>query len=309
MFKSLYSWVEGVLQPPDNTPLFGKKRPQTLTACQDNQDTGRLPCEGSTVGGYNVLQAIGAGLFSTVYEGVRINDGAPCALKIIPRTSSKLLRSEKRRFPQQVLNLGGVEHENVVSLMDVKNSTTFVMLVMSLCNGGSLRRYVQILGRPLMELEIQPLAIQLCRAVQFLNSSGVVHGNVVSDNVLLTTDGMIKLCGFGLSSIETKMSVMSDKVQRKKNSTGHFKQCVIPRYGEGFRRDAYMTGILLFSLFFMRNPTVLEIERLGLWYEKRKEASPLKEVTAGFATVLATLLRQERRGVFEVFDGHHGWLE
>jgi serine/threonine protein kinase len=72
-------------------------------------------------------------------------------------------------------------------------------LVMEYCDGGSLSDIMTVLKRPLDESELSSVLHGVLRSLEYVHSLNRVHRDIKSGNLLLTSEGVVKLCDFGVS--------------------------------------------------------------------------------------------------------------
>lgn len=75
------------------------------------------------------------------------------------------------------------------------------------------RRRLYSLTR-LKEDQIAALSIPILSALAFLHSQGVIHRDIKSDSILLSSDGKVKLSDFGFCGIVSKDNAFSLKSSR-----------------------------------------------------------------------------------------------
>lgn len=95
---------------------------------------------------------------------------------------------------------GGLEHPNLVKLIEQIESPTHTFTVCELCEEGSM--YDLVINTPegfLSEDEAKPYFAQIIQGLQYLHAHDVFHGDVKLDNVLVAKGGNVKLCDFGFS--------------------------------------------------------------------------------------------------------------
>jgi serine/threonine-protein kinase ULK/ATG1 len=77
-----------------------------------------------------------------------------------------------------------LQHENVVALLDCKETVSQVYLVMEYCNGGDLADYLQAM-KTLSEDTIRLFLNQISGAMKALHAKGIVHRDLKPQNILL----------------------------------------------------------------------------------------------------------------------------
>ena len=104
--------------------------------------------------------------------------------------------------------LSRLSHPNIVCLIGVVPEELDFMLILELCEGGSLRSYLdQNEKRPLSEELFKSWSKQAAKAIQYLNHMKIVHKDIKCDNYLITKDKILKLADFGLAKeIEQTLS-------------------------------------------------------------------------------------------------------
>uniref|UniRef100_A0A2R5LJ83 Putative serine/threonine-protein kinase unc-51 n=1 Tax=Ornithodoros turicata TaxID=34597 RepID=A0A2R5LJ83_9ACAR len=157
---------------------------------------------------YNTKDLIGHGAFAVVYKGrYRAKPELPVAIKSITKKnlakSQNLLGKEIKILKE----LAELHHENVVALLDCKETAHHVYLVMEYCNGGDLADYLHDKGT-LSENTIRLFLRQIAGAMRALNAKGIVHRDLKPQNILLChgpkpkpapVDITLKIADFGFA--------------------------------------------------------------------------------------------------------------
>lgn len=157
---------------------------------------------------YNTKDLIGHGAFAVVYKGrYKSKPELPVAIKSITKKnlakSQNLLGKEIKILKE----LSELHHENVVALLDCKETTHHVHLVMEYCNGGDLAEYLLDKGT-LSENTIRLFLRQIAGAMRALNAKGIVHRDLKPQNILLChaprpkpapADITLKIADFGFA--------------------------------------------------------------------------------------------------------------
>ena len=94
-----------------------------------------------------------------------------------------------KRLTNEIRILKGINHPNIVRLIDLKKTKTHVYIVTEFCNGGSLseclRKYINIHYKPFTEEIAQFLMRQIVKAIHFLHTNKIIHRDLKLDNILV----------------------------------------------------------------------------------------------------------------------------
>lgn len=157
---------------------------------------------------YEEVCVIGNGAYGTVYKARDLkNDGQFVAMKTIriQNTEEGMPMSAIREIAL-LKQLEAHEHPNIVRLLDVRhtpaiNGEIHLKLVFEFID-QDLATYLE--GCPAPGLgpdRIKDLMQQLLRGVDFLHSNRIVHRDLKPQNVLISSNGHLKLADFGLARV------------------------------------------------------------------------------------------------------------
>ncbi len=201
---------------------------------------------------YRIEALIGRGGMGVVYKGSQSRLGRSVAVKLLP---AELADDEGfvARFEREARTLAHLDHPGIIQVHDFgQTSEGHLYFVMEYVDGTDL--FQMIHGPGLKPAEALEIITQVCDALQFAHSKGVVHRDIKPANILVTKEGRVKLADFGLA--------------RPMNS-GHSGQLTLtrtimgtPEYmapeqkrGEGDHRvDLYALGVMLYEMLCGRTP-------------------------------------------------------
>ncbi|KAL7721167.1 Protein kinase [Entamoeba marina] len=149
---------------------------------------------------YENLEKIGEGGVGDVFRATTKADGLPVALKRM-----RITKKTKKAILTEVSTLNEYRHENVVSYIECYLINEMLWLIMEYMDGGCLTDVIdqhEIL--PLDEGQIGFVCYETLKALTYLHSFHCVHRDIKSDNILLKTDGSVKLSDFGYAAQLTK---------------------------------------------------------------------------------------------------------
>jgi serine/threonine protein kinase len=151
---------------------------------------------GSSVGGgrYRLERPLGHGGMGTVYLAHDLELDRPVAVKLL---AERLAGDDafRRRFLREARVAARLSHPNVVAVYDAgETEEGLPYIVMEYVAGATLE------GRgPLPPPEAVGLALQACHGLAHAHEHGLVHRDVKPHNLLLRSDGTLKVADFGIA--------------------------------------------------------------------------------------------------------------
>uniref|UniRef100_A0A8C4RZM5 non-specific serine/threonine protein kinase n=1 Tax=Erpetoichthys calabaricus TaxID=27687 RepID=A0A8C4RZM5_ERPCA len=151
---------------------------------------------------WEITETIGKGTYGKVFKVLNKYDGSKAAVKVLDPIHDIDEEIEAEYNILKALS----DHPNVVKFFgmfykrDVKNGDQ-LWLVLELCNGGSVTDLAKGLlkrGDRMDEAIIAYILHEALMGLQHLHSNKTIHRDVKGNNILLTTDGGIKLVDFGM---------------------------------------------------------------------------------------------------------------
>ena len=150
------------------------------------------------VGGrYEVERPLGHGAMAVVDLARDLRLDRRIALK---RLAENLSRDDelRARFLREARLAARLAHPNVVRIYDVGEEDERPFIAMEYVDGETLAERVGRRG-PLPADEVAALGIQICRALAAAHEAGLVHRDVKPQNLLLGSNGLLKLGDFGIA--------------------------------------------------------------------------------------------------------------
>lgn len=144
---------------------------------------------------YEVLEKLGEGSFATVFRGRRRFTGQIVALKSVSFAgkSSEDVAALRREIGVHAR----LDHDNIVRLLDFYETPTHVVLVTEFCHGELLAILTEDGALP--EPVVRSVASQLVAALRYLASHGIMHRDLKPQNLLVASNGVVKLADFGFA--------------------------------------------------------------------------------------------------------------
>jgi serine/threonine protein kinase len=102
-----------------------------------------------------------------------------------------------------------LRQKNVVCLYESFETVQHIVFVMEVCGGGELLTYVRR-RRRLKEDIASFMFAQIIDGLEYIHTKNVLHRDIKLDNILLTSEGNIKICDFGVSKLVRGTEEMKD---------------------------------------------------------------------------------------------------
>jgi eukaryotic-like serine/threonine-protein kinase len=167
--------------------------------------------------------------------------------------------AERRVVLEEARILARVRHANVISLLDaVEDETGGIVLVLELVRGVDLRTLQTVLGergRRLSPAAVATVGVALCRALaaaQRAFPGGIVHRDVSPHNVLLSSEGEIKLADFGIARARDRERWTA--AGRVKGKTAYLSPEQLRGDALSVHSDLFAVGIVLYELLTGSRP-------------------------------------------------------
>lgn len=214
---------------------------------------------------YEILNLIGRGGMGAVYRVRRVSDNATWALKEMrppPNAPAEEIEENRKLFAQEAELLGRLSHPNLVAIADYFEHDSRPTMVLEFVPGQTLEERIHEANAPLLEQQVIPYGIQLCRVLHYLHSlqPPIIYRDLKPSNLMLTPDGVLKLIDFGVAR--------TYKARKSKDTIAMGSAGYAPpeQYGKGqtdARSDVYALGATLLHLLTNLPPVPLQPPKPG----------------------------------------------
>ncbi|HEX4128416.1 MAG TPA: SUMF1/EgtB/PvdO family nonheme iron enzyme [Pirellulales bacterium] len=152
------------------------------------------------LGGYTIVDRIGAGGMGQVFKAVHRRMDRTVAIKMLPPTMTKD-PAALARFEREVRAAAKLEHPNIVTAYDADQAGGVHFLVMQFVDGRDLSSLVKERGPLPVEMVIDYIRQTAC-GLSYAHGEGVVHRDIKPANLLVDKKGTVKILDMGLARFD-----------------------------------------------------------------------------------------------------------
>ncbi len=205
--------------------------------------------QGTIVGErYEVISRVGSGGMADVYKAKDHKLNRLVAVKVMKAEFSED-KNFIAKFRKEAQAAAALTHPNIVSVFDVGEDNGIYYIVMELIQGITLKDYITRKGR-LTVREATSIAIQVSLGLEAAHKSGVIHRDVKPQNIIISTDGKVKLSDFGIARAASSNTISSNVM-----GSVHYSSPEQVRGGySDAKSDIYSLGITIYEMITGKVP-------------------------------------------------------
>ncbi|MCF7974019.1 MAG: serine/threonine protein kinase [Phycisphaerae bacterium] len=247
--------------------------------------------------GYKILGKIGAGAMAFVYKAQQISLNRIVAIKLLPQRFSEN-PEYVRRFYKEGQAAGKLHHNNIVQAIDVGESGGYHYFVMEFVEGKTISDDL-VAGHVYGEQEALDIIIQVAHALEHAHSVELVHRDVKPKNIMITSEGVVKLADMGLARETTDIEA-AESEKGKAYGTPYY---IAPEQIRGAvdidgRADIYGLGATFYHMVTGRVPFMADDSAGIMKKHLRERLIPPDHIntslSAGLSEVIEVMMAKDR---------------
>lgn len=191
---------------------------------------------------YKLLEVVGRGKFGTVHKAIHTETKQVVAIKILNLDTD---HEEVKDIQQEIQFLSNLKNvSNITHYFGSYLNGHKLWILMDYCSGGSVRTLLK--PGPLQEKYIAVITREVLTALQFIHEHGVIHRDIKAANILISREGNVKLCDFGVAAQLTSTAVKRTTMA----GTPYWMapEVIIEGATYNVKADIWSTGITIYEM-------------------------------------------------------------
>ncbi|XP_005996386.1 serine/threonine-protein kinase STK11 isoform X1 [Latimeria chalumnae] len=203
------------------------------------------------IGKYLMGDLLGEGSYGKVKEMLDSDTLCRRAVKILKKKKLRRIPNGEANVKKEIQLLRRLRHRNVIQLVDVlyNEEKQKMYMVMEYCVCGMQEMLDSVPDKKFPVFQAHGYFCQLVDGLEYLHSQGIVHKDIKPGNLLLTTDGTLKISDLGVA--EALHPFAADDMCKTSQGSPAFQPPEIANGLEtfsGFKVDIWSAGVTLYNI-------------------------------------------------------------
>jgi serine/threonine protein kinase len=232
---------------------------------------------GQTISHYKILEKLGEGGMGVVYKAQDTKLDRIVALKFLPPHLAAD-EQDKKRFIHEAKAASALDHPNICTIFEIDETLNHGLFIsMALYEGSTLNTRIE--QSPLKIEDALDIALQAAEGLQAAHEKGIVHRDIKSSNIMVTSSGRVVLMDFGLAR-SGGMSKLT-----KTGSTVGTVPYMSPEQARGdkldHRTDIWSFGMVLYEMITGRLPFKSDYNDAVIYSILNQDPEPVTALRTG----------------------------
>ena len=222
-----------------NTNLNKQRKLLITKIIEESKLSDEVPSTGLEY--YHIEKLLGEGSYGKVYKATSVLSSANVAIKCYERAKIKS-ETACRRIMQEIEILKYTFHPHIIKLYEIFENQKYIFVVIEYIDSGDLLNYLKRNG-VFEESDFLAIFKQIVRALHYLHFNGILHRDIKLDNILIDSNGQIKICDFGVSRKMPKSELVHEHI----GTPAYLAPEIVSNKGyKGFKADIWSLGVMTY---------------------------------------------------------------
>ena len=231
-------------------------------------------------GKYRIVRMLGQGNFGITYLAEQLNPKRVVAIKelflsvqgvndrlgssvIVPNIRNKqMFEQQIKKFKKEAKRIMSLHNEHIVPVYDLFDENDTAYYVMEYVEGESLADKMNTMGHPFSIEEVQNIFPQILDALTEIHSHQILHLDIKPGNIMIDSDGLVKLIDFGASKqLTSEETALTGFYFTRGYAPSEQTGMLFNKFGPW--TDLYAVGATMYNLLTSKSPTQFDIEEFN----------------------------------------------
>lgn len=201
---------------------------------------------------FSKIKDLGKGNMGVCALARNNEDGKFYAIKKVDLT--RMNTKERQQSLNEARVLSSLRHPNIITYVDsfLARKSDHLCIVMEYADGGDLSlRIKKNYGVNFRETQVLDWFIQVVLSLHYIHQRKILHRDVKTQNIFLTSDGLVKLGDFGIART---LSSTYDQAKTFVGTPYYLSPELILERPYDHRSDVWAIGVVLYELLTLKHP-------------------------------------------------------
>ncbi len=256
---------------------------------------------GRTILHYKILEKLGEGGMGVVYKAEDTKLKRDVAIKFLPSQIASQ-NEERERFKVEAQAAAALNHPNIATIYSIEETDNEAFIVMEYIDGVELKD--KISSGPVKQNKALEIITKIADGLKTAHNKGIIHRDIKSSNIMVTSDDQVKVMDFGLAKI--KGSGLVTKVGTTMGTAAYMSPEQVSGEKVDQRTDIWALGIIFYELLTGELPFKADYDAAWTYLILNKD--PLKpseldrKISAQLDSIVMKMLEKDRDKRYEKIE-------
>ncbi|MEE9189771.1 MAG: protein kinase [Candidatus Neomarinimicrobiota bacterium] len=241
---------------------------------------------GKIISHFKVLEKLGEGGMGDVYRAEDTNLDRIVAVKFLPVAMTRD-KDMKTRFIHEAKAASSLQHNNIYTIHEIDETEEEQLFIVMDCYEGKTVEEKTKRG-PLEVEEALDIAIQIAQGLDKAHKKKIIHRDIKSANIIVTTDGVVKIVDFGIAKLAGQTRVTKDGTSLGTVSYMSPEQTLGKEVDH--RTDIWSLGVVLYEMLTGLQPFQGDYEQAVVYSIMNEEPEPPTGLRTGIPMELERIV-------------------